>query len=67
MKEEEAVRADLKAADVALLSNSEFLMKHLNCMMPCQKQLLYKQSVNVATMMLDTKTNWTMQCKTWRK
>lgn len=39
MKGEEEVRADLKAADVAWLSNSELLIKHLNCMMPSQQQL----------------------------
>ena len=39
MKGEEEVRADLKAADVASLSNSELLIKHLNCMMPSQQQL----------------------------
>lgn len=40
MKGEEEVIADLKEADhVASLSNSELLMKHLNCMLPSQQQL----------------------------
>lgn len=39
MEGEEAVRADLKAAYVASLSNSELLMKHLNYVMPSQQQL----------------------------
>lgn len=67
MKGEEEVIADLKAADVASLSNSE-TNETSKLHDALSVTTVNKQSVNVATMMLDTaKTNGTMQCKAWRK